>query len=202
MAFLTSAPALWHPRNVDVPTDRTGPDGLEPALAALVAELGRRTGVCWLRYADEDGSEHRRAAWHVWYDDALHLVAGGTEQQLPGIEAAGRVEVTMRSKESHGRLVTWVGEVEVLAADDERRPGAVEALLAERLNLPDIAEAREAWRRQSVVVRVTPTGEVLETPDALDDSAHEAPPAPTPATTRGPLPRVLHRRARRRRPLS
>jgi hypothetical protein len=39
---------------------------------ALVAELARRTGLCWVRY---DGRDH--AVWHVWHDDALCLVSDG-----------------------------------------------------------------------------------------------------------------------------
>ncbi|MGE5719363.1 MAG: hypothetical protein ACM3XQ_05775, partial [Nocardioidaceae bacterium] len=66
----------------------------DPFTTALIAELGKKTGVCWLRYDSErpGGTPQRaRAAWHVWYDDALHLVAGGGEQPLPGIADAERV---------------------------------------------------------------------------------------------------------------
>jgi hypothetical protein len=47
-----------------------------------------------------------------------------------------------------------------------------------------------------------PTGEVVESPGALSSDAHLAPPGPTPATTRRGLPRVLHRRSKRRPRLS
>jgi hypothetical protein len=49
-----------------------------------------------------------------------------------------------------------------------------------------------------VVTRLTPTGEIAESPDALPDGDQAAPPVPTPATTRRGLPRVLHRRQTRR----
>ena len=180
---------------------------------ALIAELGKKTGVCWLRYAQtqnqpahqaEGGAAapSERAAWHVCYDDALHLVAGGREQELPGIADAGRVEVVMRSKESGGRLVTWVGRVSVVHEGDEAWEDVTTALVADRLNLDDLATAKQEWAADSVVVRIEPTGEVVERPGELTDEAHSAPPQPTPATTRGALPRVLHRRQRRRRDLS
>ena len=168
-----------------------------PFTTALVAELGKKTSVCWLRY---DGREH--AVWHVWHDDALHLVAGGDEQPLPGIEDAGRVEVVMRSKENGGRLVSWLGRVKVLEPTDPEWEPATAALVAGRLNLADLATAAREWAERSVVVRIDPTGEVLEQPGALGDASHAAVPRPTSATTRGALPRVLHRRKRRRPELS
>lgn len=186
---------MWQARPVSEDTGQeTGPGRLD---AALVAELGRKTSVCWLRY---DGRTH--AAWHVWLDDALCLVSGGAEQPLPGLEDAGRVEVTMRSKDDGGRLVTWVGAVEVVRPSDELWEPVTTALVAGRLNLADLATAAGEWSERSVVTRLVPTGDLVERPGALSDDAHLAAPRPTPATTRRGLPRVLHRRARRRPDLS
>jgi hypothetical protein len=171
----------------------------EAFTTALIAELGKKTGVCWLRYDEPDGSGEAglpRPAWHIWYDDALHVVAGGDEQPLPGIEEAGRVEVTMRSKESGGRLLTWVGAVSVVRPSDEAWDDVTAALVSDRLNLEDLTTAKDAWAAHSVVVRIEPTGELLEQPGSLRDDARAAPPPPTTATTRGRLPRVLHRRQR------
>jgi hypothetical protein len=194
VAFLTSGHRVWQARDVT-----------EAFTSALIAELGKKTGVCWLRYDEPyaPGSGGRsRAAWHIWYDDALHLVAGGDEQPLPGIEEADRVEVTMRSKESGGRLVTWVGRVTVVSPTDEAWDDVTSALVSDRLNLEDLSTVKDAWAARSVVVRVDPTGELLEEPGSLREDAQAAAPPPTPATTRGPLPRVLHRRQRRRPRLS
>lgn len=168
----------------------------EAFTTALIAELGKKTGVCWLRY--DQGGTRPRAAWHVWHDDALHLVAGGAEQELPGIDGAGRVEVTMRSKDNGGRLVTWVGAVSAVRPGDDTWEDVTSALIADRLNLEDLGAARQDWAEHSVVVRVEPTGELLEEPGAVSQDAHEATPPPTRATTRGALPRVLHRRRRDR----
>jgi hypothetical protein len=173
---------------------------------ALIAELGKKTGVCWLRYADpesiEGGAPRTRAAWHVWYDDALYVVAGGGEQPLPGIADAERVEVIMRSKESGGRLVTWVGRPSVVTPEDGSWDDVTSALVSDRLNLADLSTAKQGWAQGSDVVRVEPTGELLEEPGSLGDDDHAAPPPGTEATTRGDLPRVLHRRKRRRPGLS
>ena len=170
---------------------------MEPLTRALVAELGKKTGVSWLRY---DGRTY--PAWHVWLDDAMYLLSGDGEQPLPGIEAAERVEVLMRSKENGGRLVTWVGRSSRLLPDDEAWGPVTTALLADRLNVEDLATAVQHWAESCVVTRVEPTGEVVEEPGDLSDDEHAAPPAATTATTRGPLPRVLHRRVSRRPELS
>lgn len=174
----------------------TGPTG------ALVAELGKKTSVCWLRYATPERPESEHAVWHVWHEGALLLVSAGTEQPLPGIDRAERVEVTMRSKDNGGRLVTWVGTPARLDPADPQWAPAVAALASARLSIPSLTETPRTWAEGSVVTRVTPTGEVLEEPGSLSQASHAATPRPTPATTRGPLPRVLHRRDRRHRPLS
>lgn len=165
----------------------------EAFTSALIAELGKKTGVCWLSRADD----RPRAAWHIWHDDALHLVAGGTEQPLEDLADADRVEVTMRSKDNGGRLVTWTGDVSVVPVGSDGWDEAVTALASDRLNLPDLSRVRDDWAANSVVIRVDPTGELVEEPGALPDVPHAAPPPSTTATTRGPLPRVLHRRQRK-----
>lgn len=178
----------------------------EAFTTALIAELGKKTSVCWLRYDESAGQDGRpsraRAAWHIWYDDALHVVAGGDEQPLPGIAMVERVEVVMRSKESGGRLLSWVGRASVVRPTDDAWDEVTAALVADRLNLPDLDTAKQQWAEHSTVVRIEPTGELLEQPGDLSDDAHNATPPETSATTRGALPRVLHRRQRHRPGLS
>lgn len=174
----------------------TGPVSNE-LTAALIEELAKKTAVCWLRYAGED-----HAVWHTWLDDALYVVSGGDEQPLAGIEDTASVEVVMRSKETGGRLITWVGTVSVVRPGDELWEPATRALVVGRLNLDDLGTASAGWARSSVVSRIVPTDRLVESPDSLDDGAHLATPKETGATTRGDLPRVLHRRQRRRPKLS
>jgi hypothetical protein len=76
------------------------------------------------------------------------------------------------------------------------------ALVSGRLNLDDLSTAADEWARSSVVTRLAPTGETVERPGELSDASHRAVPRETAATTRGPLPRVLHRRVKRRPRLS
>jgi hypothetical protein len=105
-----------------------------------------------------DGRDH--AVWHVWHDDALCLVSGGEEQPLPDLPDGALVEVVMRSKDTGGRVLTWVGRVSVVLPEEEAWAGTTAALVAGRLNLRDPATAAERWASSSVVRRITPTGEV------------------------------------------
>lgn len=129
------------------------------ATALLVAELGRKSAVCWVRHGG-----HAQPFWHVWVDDALAVVSGGDEQPFPDVEDGGRVEVVMRSADTGGRLVTWVGRACVVRPDDERWAATTSALVAGRLNVSDLATAADRWAEQSVVRRILPTGEYVERP--------------------------------------
>lgn len=120
--------------------------------AALVAELARRTEVCWVRV---DGQI--QPVWHGWSDGALCLVTGGDEQPLPEVVDGDRVEVVMRSKDTGGRLLTWLGRVSVVRPGQERWAATTAALVARRHNLRDPATAAEDWARDSLVLRIVPS---------------------------------------------
>ena len=181
-------------------TDLPTPAGDDAFRGALIAELAKKTGTCWLRYRHDSrygDIVEERPAWHLWHDGALLVVSGGDEQPLPGIEQVSRVEVTLRSKDNGGRLVTWVGARTAVRPDDEAWASVTTALVADRLNTPDLATTAQTWAEHSLVSRIVPTDEVLEAPGSLSDDSHAAAPRPTPATTRGALPRILHRRVKR-----
>lgn len=166
---------------------------------ALIEEACRKSALLWLR--PEQGGRFV-AAWHVWFDGAALVVSGGLEQDLHGLDAVedgGRVEVSVRSKDTGGRLVTWVGRVERLAAAGERWPAAAAELHAKRLNPPDGEDQPLRWARESVITRIAPTGELRESPGHQPTQSHAAEPPDSPATTRGRLPFTVGRPARRRR---
>jgi hypothetical protein len=181
-----------------VSTAARPPAGDSSALnAALVAELARKTAVSWVRH---EGRAY--AVWHVWHEGALCVVSGGTEQRFPDVGDGEPVEVVLRSKDDGGRLVTWVGTTSVVRPEDEAWEPTTAALVTSRLNLPDVTKAAKGWAITSVVRRIVPTGDFVEAPGSLSSDAHLAVPQATPATTRGPLPKVLHRRVLRRPELS
>src|SRR5690606_23722720 len=163
---------------------------------ALIEEATKKSGLVWVRAA---GAPAARVLWHVWHEGAACVVGDGPgEQPLAGLVDGGTAEVTGRSKDKGGRLVTWNAKVAELAAGGEEWAAAVAELKGKRLNAPDGGAMVERWARECRVVRLEPTGE----PVPLPDGSLSEPPLPSPATTRRPvpaaLPKLLARGKRRR----
>ena len=155
--------------------------------------------MLWLRPRTGSDTERPVAAWHVWHDGAVLLVSGGLEQQLPELVDGAEVEVTVRSKDKGSRLVTFIAAAQRVGPEDDAWQAAVAELHAKRLNPPDGEEQPARWARESTVTRLTPTGLVTEAPGRMPRGSGRAEPPSSPATTRGPLPFVVGRRAGRRR---
>ncbi|WP_442811183.1 hypothetical protein [Streptomyces sp. NBC_00481] len=170
---------------------------------ALVEEATKKSGLIWARGDGVPTHEGRgvpsRALWHVWHEGAACVVGDGPgEQPLPGLVDGGSAVVTVRSKDKGGRLVSWAASVVELAPDSPEWEAAVSELKGKRLNAPDGEAMPARWARECRVLRLRPTGTTLPLPD--DDLAER--PAPTPATTRRPIPaavpRLLFGRRKRR----
>ncbi|NWF28143.1 hypothetical protein HW130_18035 [Streptomyces sp. PKU-EA00015] len=158
---------------------------------ALVEEATKKSGLIWVR-----GDGPARALWHVWHEGAAHVVGDGPgEQPLPGLTDGGTAEVTVRSKDKGGRLVTWTAAVRELAPGTEAWEGAVGELKGKRLNAPDAERMTERWARECRVLRLEPRGTTTELPD----ESLSAPPLPSPAVTRRPIPAALPRLLLKRR---
>lgn len=171
-----------------------GAEDMAPT-SALLEELMKKSGLCWVRLP---GADRDRAVWHLWHEGAAYVVSGGSEQPLPGIEEVDSATVVVRTKDSRQRLLAWRAEVSTVRPGEPAWDDVVGALVSARLNLTDLDRAAQRWAQECVVTRMTPTGVVEERPGAQPDDEMAAPPAPTPATTRRGLPRVLHRRQTRR----
>lgn len=180
---------MWHARVVIADRDL--------AMAhAVVEEVCKKSALVWLRPA---GAPHALAVWHVWVDGAVHVVTGGIEQALPDLPEGAEIEVTARSKDTWGRVLTFAATVTTVRPEDPSWDPVVAELHAKRLNPPDGEGQPARWARESRVLRIEATGRLVEGPGHLSHRSHAAEPAPSPATTRGPLPFVVGRRARRRR---
>ncbi|RAG84666.1 hypothetical protein DN069_15995 [Streptacidiphilus pinicola] len=154
---------------------------------ALVEEAARKSGLLWVR---RDGGRDR-ALWHAWVDDAVVLVGDGGEQPLEGLAEGQDVVVTLRSRDKWGRLVAFRARTELLAPRSEAWQAAVDELKGKRLNALDHDGVEERWAQDSRVLRLAPQGHSVEHPGAMPDGAHTAPPVPTAATTRRPIPAAL-----------
>jgi hypothetical protein len=154
---------------------------------ALVEEATKKSGLIWVKGAGEPAA---RALWHVWHEGAACLVGDGPgEQPLPGLADGASAEVTVRSKDKGGRLVSWTARVVQLAPGTEAWEAAVAELKGKRLNAPDGEAMTGRWAAGCRVIRLEPTGGTLPLPDG--DLA--TPPVPSPATTREAIPAGLPR---------
>jgi hypothetical protein len=177
-------------------TDDAAPTTVD---GALVEEACKKSSMLWLRPRAGVGTDRSVPAWHVWHDGAVFLVSGGREQSLPELGDGAEVEVTVRSKDKGSRLVTFVAAAQRVTPGDDAWESAVAELHAKRLNPPDGEGQPARWARESTVTRLTPTGRVTEAPGRMPKGSGRAEPPDSPATTRGPLPFVIGRRASRRR---
>ncbi|MFF4358371.1 hypothetical protein [Streptomyces sp. NPDC001604] len=162
---------------------------------ALVEEATKKSGLIWVKGAGTAA----RALWHVWHEGAACVVGDGPgEQPLPGLADGGSAEVTVRSKDKGGRLVTFTATVSELPSGSAEWEAAVAELKGKRLNAPDGEAMTERWARECRVLRLEPAG----VPGPLPDGSLAQAPLPSPATTRQPipagLPRLLFRKRRRR----
>jgi hypothetical protein len=157
---------------------------------ALVEEAAKKSALVWVQ-----GSEGPAVAlWHVWHDGAVCLVGGGPgEQPLRGLADGGTATVTVRSKDKGGRLVAFRSQVTEVAPHEEAWQAVVDELKGKRLNAPDADRMPERWARECRVLRLEPTGPVIEKPGAMPDGGGATVPVPTPATTRRPIPAGLPR---------
>ncbi|MGI5402732.1 hypothetical protein ACQEVG_25440 [Streptomyces sp. CA-135486] len=161
---------------------------------ALIEEATKKSGLIWVR-----GDGPSRALWHVWHEGAAHVVGDGPgEQPLPQLVSGGTAEVTVRSKDKGGRLITWTAAVSELEPHSEAWESAVAELKGKRLNAPDAEQMTERWARECRVLRLEPKDAIT----SLPDGSLAAPPLPTPATTRhaapAALPRLLLARKKKR----
>ena len=162
---------------------------------ALVEEATKKSGLIWV----QGPVGPFRALWHVWHEGAAVLVGDGPgEQPLPGLSEGAEAEVTVRSKDKGGRLVTWPATVVELAAESPEWEAAVAELKGKRLNAPDGEAMPARWARECRVVRLVPrAGETRPLPEG----SLSAPPVPTSATTReavpAGLPRLLFKKRKR-----
>lgn len=159
---------------------------------AIVDEATRTSAVVWITVP----GQRPYAAWHHWHDGAAYVITGGLEQPLPGLAQADRAEVTVRSKDTGGRLVTWTAAVSTVPPGTELWEAVVPAMHAKRLNAPDGDRQPQRWASESVLLRLEPTGELRESPGSMPQDSGAASPPATAAVTSGPTPFMLGRSRR------
>jgi hypothetical protein len=157
---------------------------------ALIAEATKKSGLIWLGSDDWPPT----AAWHVWHEGSAFVVTGPGEQPLPSIRDLPTAAVTVRSAANLSRIVTWEALVWRIEPGSEDWDEVVPLLLAKRLNQPDGEAAAARWAAECTVIRLEPTGRILEAGDSLPSGSAAEPPRRTPATTPVRVPFTIGRR--------
>ncbi|MEV0976099.1 hypothetical protein [Streptomyces sp. NPDC049915] len=162
---------------------------------ALVEEATKKSGLIWVKAA---GAPAAHALWHVWHEGAVCLVGDGTgEQPLTGLTDGGTAEVTVRSKDKGGRLVSFPVKVVEPAPESEAWQAAVAELKGKRLNAPDGEAMVERWARECRVLRLEPVGSVLPLPEGSLAAVPVASSATTREAVPAGLPRLLFKKRKR-----
>lgn len=132
--------------------------GGDPDVAAreTFAKALQKGAVLWLTVPTPKGKPHTQPVWYVFEGGKVYVFTGPTEQQVPGLPDATRVEITARSKDLRSAVSRVPATVARIPADDERFDRIVRAGLGRRLNLPDGDGAAERWKQQCVLVELTP----------------------------------------------
>lgn len=177
----------------DAVPGRDADSASEPAPSRLFAQAASTSKVLWVTVP----GDRTWPAWHAFVEDTIYVVSGPGEQHLP--ELPEQVEVTLRSKDTGGRLLRVSARAERLTPEDERWEPATSALRAGRLNAP-AGDTVQRWAEEDVVTALVPL-EVLEQPGRYDERSGAAPPVASPARTDGWLPWHARGRPRRRRRL-
>jgi len=159
----------------------------------LVVEATKKAGLIWVTVPGGRAA----AAWLLWRDTCAYVVTGPGEQPVPGLAAAAECDVTVRSGDSGGRIVTWRARVDRVEPGGEEWQEVVPAMIPARLNLRDAAAAEARWAATGAVLRLTPTGELVEAGGSLPAGSLATAPPPSPARTPTRIPKTLHRRRRR-----
>jgi hypothetical protein len=121
----------------------------------LIAEATKRAGLIWITVP---GQQRPRPVWHVWRD-AAYVLTGPGEQDVPGLAAGGPVTVTVPSKDTGGRLVSWAAQVSRVEPGTVEWSAIIGALLAGRLNEPagpGALSPAARWAQTGNVYRLTP----------------------------------------------
>ena len=150
-----------------------------PLIPLLIDEATKKSGLVWV-----STSAASSPVWLLWHEGSAYVLSGPGEQPCDGLAEGGPATVTVRSKDKGSRLVSWVADVSRVAPDTQAWAELVPLLQAKRLNLVDGETAAQRWARDCLVHRLTPTGELVDTPEG----SLAAPPVPTPATTDVPMP--------------
>jgi len=142
-----------------IPVFIDAPDSVQGAGVFLdAAEVALKKGsICWLTIPQKGGAPLTRPAWYVQQGTSLFVLKGEAEQELPGLESARVVTLTVKSKEVKAALGSVEADVRVVT-DEEEFERIAGMGLGTRLNLTDGDAALQRWKDTCTLVELTPRG--------------------------------------------
>jgi hypothetical protein len=139
------------------------PPGGPASETAVLDEALKKSTIVWIDVPGPDGTNGRPVpAWYGTLDGHVYVLTGGSEQRIPGLAQADRVELVARSKELQSLVASVTADARVVPGSDPLFGRVTSVLLPRRLNLRDGEHAAERWRKECTLVELTPTGVPVE----------------------------------------
>ncbi len=156
----------------------------------LIEEAAKKAAIAWV--AVDGGFDY--AVWCLPLDTGLVVVTGPGEQDLPGLETASAVTVSLRGDHGGG-IVQYPVIVERVRPESDLWETVTPLLASKRLNASGTAEDLIArWARECAVWSLSPAGD--PSAPSAESGAAEVRPSSATNTTRKPF--KLHRVGRKR----
>ncbi|MFO7778682.1 MAG: hypothetical protein R6V28_10035 [Nitriliruptoraceae bacterium] len=140
-----------------VPVFIDAPESVQAAGVLMeAAETALKKGaICWLTIPQRGGPALQRPAWYVQQGQKLFVLKGPQEQELPGLEHATEVTLTIKSKDVKATIGAMPAAVRVVTDDEEFERIAAMGM-GTRLNLQDGEAALQRWKDTCTLVELTP----------------------------------------------
>jgi hypothetical protein len=143
--------------------DEDPPGAAAASDTAVLDEALKKSTIVWIGVPGPGGTDGRAVpAWYGTLDGRVYVLTGGSEQRIPGLAEAERVELVARSKEQQALVARVVADARVVPSSDPLFARVTPVLLPRRLNLRDGEQAAERWSKECTLVELTPTGVPVE----------------------------------------
>lgn len=123
-------------------------DAIETAL--------KKGSILWLSIPQREGGIAHRPAWYVQQGRSVFVIKGGSEQELPALEANDVVDMTIKSKDIKATIAQVQADVRLVPNDTDEFDQIATLGMGTRLNLRDGDGALARWKADCVMVELTP----------------------------------------------
>jgi hypothetical protein len=128
------------------------------SVTAVLNEALKKGTIVWIEVPGPGGTGDK--AVPVWYgtlDGRVYVLTGGSEQRVRGLDEADQVLLSARSKDLQSLVAKVEASARKIEPSDPLFGRLVPILLPRRLNLHDGEQAADRWRKECVLVELTPS---------------------------------------------